>query len=116
MKNSVSFHISAQNIDCGYLLELPQQGGSIEYPQLMFLSRNNKIYVYPCKPQFYCLWGPKLYRRVFMMSMLVIGPVVREITLLALIFLPAYASSNLIFCKLFIKQITLAPYHTCLKI
>ena len=24
MKNSGSFHISAQNIDCGYLLELPQ--------------------------------------------------------------------------------------------
>ena len=30
------FHISAQNIDCGYLLELPQQGGSKEYPQSMF--------------------------------------------------------------------------------
>ena len=24
MKNSDSFHISAQNIDCGYLLEQPQ--------------------------------------------------------------------------------------------
>ena len=32
MKNSGSFHISAQNIDCGYLLELPQRGGSNEYP------------------------------------------------------------------------------------
>ena len=31
MKNSGSFHISAQNIDCGYLLEPPQQGGSNEY-------------------------------------------------------------------------------------
>ena len=26
------FHISAQNIDCGYLLEPPRQGGSNEYP------------------------------------------------------------------------------------
>ena len=33
------FHISAQNIDCGYSLELPQQGSSNEYPQSMFLSR-----------------------------------------------------------------------------
>ena len=37
-KNSDVFHISAQNIDCGYLLELPCQGGSNEYPQSMFLS------------------------------------------------------------------------------
>ena len=26
------FHISAQNIDCGYSLEPPHQGGSNEYP------------------------------------------------------------------------------------
>ena len=53
MKNSGSFHISAQNIDCGYPLEPPQQGGSNKCPQSMFLSRNKKINVYPCKPQFY---------------------------------------------------------------
>ena len=55
MKNSDSFHISAQNIDCGYRysLELPRWGGSNEYPQSMFLSRNKKNNVYPCKPQFY---------------------------------------------------------------
>ena len=52
-KNSDIFHISAQNIDCGYLLEPPQRGGSNEYPQSMFLSRNKKNNVYPCKPQFY---------------------------------------------------------------
>ena len=45
--------MSAQNIDCGYSLELPHRGGSNEYPQSMFLSRNNKNNVYPCKPQFY---------------------------------------------------------------
>ena len=28
------------------------QGGSNEYPQSMFLSRNKKNNVYPCKPQF----------------------------------------------------------------
>ena len=47
------FHISDQNIDCGYLLEPPHRGGSNEYPQSMFLSRNKKNNVYPCKPQFY---------------------------------------------------------------
>ena len=53
IKNSDIFHISAQNIDCGYSLELPLWGGSNEYPQSMFLSRNKKNNVYPCKPQFY---------------------------------------------------------------
>ena len=53
MKNSGSFHISAQNIDCGYLLEPPRQGGSNEYPQSMFVSRNKKLNVYSGKPQFY---------------------------------------------------------------
>ena len=46
-------HISTQNIDCGYSLEPPRRGGSNEYPQSMFLSRNRKNNVYPCKPQFY---------------------------------------------------------------
>ena len=53
MKNSGSFHMFAQNIGCGYPLESPRRGGSNEYSQSMFLSRNKKIYVYPCKPQFY---------------------------------------------------------------
>ena len=52
-KNSVIFHISAQNIDCGYSLEPPRRGGSNEYPLSMSLSRNKKNNVYPCKPQFY---------------------------------------------------------------
>ena len=47
------FHISAQKIDCGYSLEPPRRGGSNEYPQSMFLSRNKKNNVYPCKPKFY---------------------------------------------------------------
>ena len=48
IKSSNIFHNSAQNIDCGYSLEPPN-----EYPQSMFLSRNKKNNVYPCKPQFY---------------------------------------------------------------
>ena len=48
MKNSGSFHISAQNLYCG-------RGGSNEYPQAMFLSRNKKKMMYnTCKFQFYC--------------------------------------------------------------
>ena len=53
IKNSDIFHISAQNIDCGYSLEPPRRGGSNEYLQSMFFSRNKKNNVYPCKPQFY---------------------------------------------------------------
>ena len=55
MKNSGSFHISSQNIDCGYSLEPPRRGGSNEYTQSMFLSRNKKINVHSCKSQFYCI-------------------------------------------------------------
>ena len=36
LKNTNIFHISAQNIDCGYSLEPPRRGGSNEYPQSMF--------------------------------------------------------------------------------
>ena len=51
--SDICFHISAQNIDCGYSLELPHWGSSNEYPQYIFLSRNKKNNVYPCKSQFY---------------------------------------------------------------
>ena len=71
IKKSDIFHISAQNINCGYSLEPPRRGGSNEYPQSMFLSRNNKNNVYPCKPQFYYIKvgfkGSKLYRHFFVM-------------------------------------------------
>ena len=64
------FHISAQNTDFGYSLEPPWQGGSNEYPHSMFLSRNKKNNVYPCKVQFsYIKMGFKgvsLYRHVFL--------------------------------------------------
>ena len=53
IKISDIFHISAQNIDCVYSFEPPRRGGSNEYPQSMFLSRNKKNNVYPYKPQFY---------------------------------------------------------------
>ena len=36
LKHSDIFHISAQNIDCGYSLEPPRRGGSNGYPQSMF--------------------------------------------------------------------------------
>ena len=44
IKNSDIFHISAQNIGCGYSLEPPR-----------FLRRNKKNDIYLCKPQFYCI-------------------------------------------------------------
>ena len=44
--------MSAQNIYCMYSLEPPRRGGSNEYPQSMFLSRNKKNNVYPYKPLF----------------------------------------------------------------
>ena len=52
-KKSAIFNISDKNIDCGYTLEPPRRGGSNEYPQSMFLSRNKKNNVYHCQLQFY---------------------------------------------------------------
>ena len=52
-KNLIFFLFLLKNIDCGYSLEPPQKGGSNEYPQSKFLSRNKKNNAYPCKPQFY---------------------------------------------------------------
>ena len=36
------FYIFAQNIDYGYTLELPERGGSNEYPQSMFWIKIKK--------------------------------------------------------------------------
>ena len=47
------FSYFCSRIDCGYSLEPPRRGGSNEYPQSMFLSRNKWNNVYSCKPQFY---------------------------------------------------------------
>ena len=50
------FHISAQNLDCGYLLEPPRRGGSNEYPLSMCLSKKKKkkrkIMYTPVNPSF----------------------------------------------------------------
>ena len=40
----IIFLILFKNIDCGYSLEPPRRGGSNEYPQALFLSRNMKKY------------------------------------------------------------------------
>ena len=39
IKNSDIFHISTQNIDCGYLLEPPRRGGSHENHNLFLLAK-----------------------------------------------------------------------------
>ena len=46
------FLIIAQNIDCGYTLEPPRRGGSNEYPQSMFWSKNKKNRYTPAYPSF----------------------------------------------------------------
>ena len=46
------FLIFAQNIDCGFTLEPPRPGGSNEYPQSMFWSKNKKNRYTPAYPSF----------------------------------------------------------------
>ena len=50
-KKSDIFHISVQNINCGYSLELPHWGGSNEYPQSMFWTEIWKMCT-PVNPSF----------------------------------------------------------------
>ena len=52
IKNCDIFHISAQNMDCGYSLEPPRRGGSNEYPQSMFWAEMIKITYTPANPSF----------------------------------------------------------------
>ena len=52
IKNSNIFHISAQNIDCGYSLEPPQRGGSNEYHNRCFWAEIRKIIYTPVNPSF----------------------------------------------------------------
>ena len=52
LKNFDIFLIFAQNIDCGYTLELPRRGGSNEYPQSMFWCKNKKNRYTPVYPSF----------------------------------------------------------------
>ena len=51
-KKSDIFHISAQNINCGYSLEPSRRGGSNEYPQSMFWAEIRKILYTPVNPSF----------------------------------------------------------------
>ena len=70
------FLIFAQNIDCGYTLEPPRRGGSNEYPQSMFWSKNTKNRYTPAYPSFtiskWGLRGYSLHGHVFLMSRMLI--------------------------------------------
>ena len=44
--------IFAPNKDCGYTLEPPRRGGSKEYPQSLFWSKNKKDRYTPANPSF----------------------------------------------------------------
>ena len=75
MKKVDNFLIFAQNIDCGYTLEPPQWGGSNEYPQSMFKSKNKKIVYTPVNPNI-TIWkwgvrGSSLHGHVSMMFCLI---------------------------------------------
>ena len=53
INNPDIFHISAQNIDCGYSLEPFCEAVLTSTHNLCFWEEIRKNNVYPCKPQFY---------------------------------------------------------------
>ena len=63
LKSFDIFLIFAQNIDCGYTLEPPRRGGSNEYPQSMFWSKNKKNRYTPAYPSPFAIqkWGLRGY-------------------------------------------------------
>ena len=52
-RKNVDIFLISQNIDCGYTLEPPRRGGSNEYPQSMFWSKNKKNRYTPANPSFF---------------------------------------------------------------
>ena len=50
MKNSGSFHISAENIDCGYSLKPPRRGSSNEYHIPDFWAEMRRLIYTPVTP------------------------------------------------------------------
>ena len=54
-KNFAIFLIFALNIDCEYALDPHRRGGSNEYPQYMFWSKNKKNRYTPAYPSFCCI-------------------------------------------------------------
>ena len=66
----IIFHISAQNIDCGYSLQPPRRGGSNEYPQSMFWAEIWKISKFLSENFQFLEMKFSIYlnRRVFVMS------------------------------------------------
>ena len=71
-KKTDIFHISAQNIDCGYSFEAPRRGGSNEYHNLCFWAEIRKIMFTPVNNSFtiqkWGLRGSALYRYVFVIA------------------------------------------------
>ena len=66
----IIFLISAQNVDCGYSLELPRWGGFNEYPQSMFCAEIWKIsefFIWKVSVFFEIKFSIYLNRRVFVM-------------------------------------------------
>ena len=114
-----------KNIDCGYPLEPPHLGDQNEYSQSMFLSRNKKSNVYPCKPQFYYikvgLRGSKLYRHVFMMSTKSADSLTGtegpgqtiQICVLLCVFLPAYRIRAIVLSS--VSNILFPRYRFCMN-
>ena len=71
----IIFHISAQNIDCGYLLELPHQGSSNEHPHSIFWAKYEKYWNFFFSENFHFLvvkFSVYLNRHVFIMTFPVI--------------------------------------------
>ena len=61
----------AQNIDCGFTIKPPHRGGSNEYPQSMFRSKNKKNRYTPAYPSFAIKWGIRGHKcrgHVFLMK------------------------------------------------
>ena len=52
----IIFHISAQNIDCGYFLEPPRRGGSNEHSQSMFCAEVWNISEFFLSENFHFWW------------------------------------------------------------
>ena len=76
-KNLDILNTFVQNIYCGYTFVSHRRGGSNEYPQSMFYSKNKKNRYTPANPSFtirkWGLRGYTLHRHVFLMHFQIIS-------------------------------------------
>ena len=116
----IIFLISAQNIDCGYLLEPPRRGGSNEYHNLCFEQKYEKISEFLSEDFHFLVVKFSVYlnSHVFVMCVSHVLLLLAMQTSLAKVclFLYCYRSFNIVFMLPNILHLPYCAFYICQKV